>query len=377
VLLGILLGTAALTKLSGLTLWLFVGCIFAWLVWRNRFQSAILRNAIIAFAVAGVIAAPFFLYNLLTRGDPLGWSFVLQVTPLREGPMTFEDWSIFLRGLYTSFWGRFGGALHLHLPNWLYVVFAILAVCAISGWVLFANDARRGRLDPRVREMMVLFILLWALMLTAFLRWTFTVLGTDQARQLFPGLPLLALALTAGFARLFGKRVQSAMTIWAASFVLSGLVLLGTVVSTFSPVPPIAPVTPNAQDRLRFGNVLELEAYQVSPLQAYPGDSVRVIMQWRALKPPQENYWLFLQLQNNGEGISHKDGVPGAGRVTTDWWQADQVFSSTHTMLVPEDVEPGTYALMLGVHPFQRWEWLPVDGQELMPLADIIISPQR
>jgi hypothetical protein len=186
--LGVLLGLAVLTKLSGLVLWLFAAGVFAFLAWhakRREWKHWTLRITI-CFGIALAVIAPWLAYNVAQYGDPLGWSLVLSVTPLRQAPLTLDDLvRIIGWGLYTSFWGRFGGALHLRMSGAIYVVLGVVTLLALLGWARAARASRLFERDSNLRALVAAFVVFWLLMLTAFARWTLAVLGTDQARQLF------------------------------------------------------------------------------------------------------------------------------------------------------------------------------------------------
>ncbi len=102
-----------------------------------------------------------------------------------------------------------------------------------------------------------------------------------------------------------------------------------------------------------------------------------MVENWQALQDPGEDYWLLVQLVGTGEPVANQDGVPANGRPTTDWWHKGQVYTSLHKFKIPDDLAPGTYTLRLGLHPFERWEWLPVNGGDMLPLAKIDVVPNR
>lgn len=227
--LGVLLGLSALAKLSGLVVWLFAGLVFLLMGRKSGNWKMLLAPVTICYAIAAALFAPWILYNFATSGDPLGWSAILATTPIRTEPMTWQDAIGIVQGLFTSFWGRFGGALHIHLPTWIYAGLGILGVIGLGGWVGYATDSREKHLASGAQECLVLFGLFWAVMLVAYVRWSFAVLGADQARQLFPGLPLLAIFFAAGLARLFQTRPQmvfGVMSALLASLSLGSLVYL-------------------------------------------------------------------------------------------------------------------------------------------------------
>ncbi len=217
VLLGILLGLAVLSKLSGFVIWLFVGIIFVWITYKEKTWKNTAIYSTICFSISSVIIAPWVIYNLINYGDPLGWSLILSTTPVRETPMAWNDWADVGRGLFTSFWGRFGGAVQLKMSNAVYALFGLSGVFALLGWLGYAGDARNRNLASSARAIFVLFSLFWLLMLIAHVRWTLTVLGTDEARQFFPGLALCAIFFVAGLARLFQTYAPVAILVFTAS----------------------------------------------------------------------------------------------------------------------------------------------------------------
>ncbi len=375
--LGALLGLAALTKLSGLVVWLFVALVFLFLAWRRGEWKRTLIHATLCFGVAGVIVAPWLMYNWANYGDPLGWSLVLAVTPLRRTPLTLNDLVyVIASGLYTSFWGRFGGALHLRMSDAIYIALGAWSLVALGGWVRWARE-RRHDLDARAP--LAAFVVFWLLMLAAFARWTLAELGTDQARQLFPGLPLLALVLMIGLASWSAARQKTVLALSTMGMFALNLAVLFYLGATFAGSPQNLAALPRlggANAPADFGHSIRVLDYRVEPTRVAPGGAIVVQIQWQALSATTENDWLLLQLVGAGNPIVNQDGVPANGNPTTDEWRAGQVFVSRHTLVVPNDATPGTYALRLGLHPFGRWEWLPVRGQDMLMLGNVTVVVQ-
>ncbi len=373
--LGIFLGLAALTKLSGLTLWIFVG-LCALIYGRGSGWKTLFRHAAICYGIALMLVAPWMLNNFARHGDPLGWALVLKVTPLRTSPMTLDEFITTLIGLYTSFWGRMGGALHIHLPDVLYLVLGGAMLVAPWGWIVYARRAESRNEDAN--RLAILFGLFWAIMLAAFARWTLTALGTDQARQLFPGLPLLAIFFVTGLSRALTAPARVAVALTAAQFALG--VGVGFYLATLYAIPARDPATLTrfgaADAPIDFGNKIRVLDYLVTPTQLKPGDAITVQVNAQALRDPEANYWFLFQLVGAPGTVTTRDGVPSAGRATTDRWRAGQYFFSRHRISVPPDAEPGTYALTIGLHPFDKWDWLPVRGGDTFTLGRInVVSP--
>ncbi len=374
VLLGLLLGLALLTKLNGLVAWAFAGIVFAYVAWRTRAWRDLVLDGALCFGIAAVLGAPYLIYNLIRYGDPFGWSLVLAVTPLRQGPLQLADWVGIAQGLVTSFWGRFGGAVQVRLSDALYLGLDVLGLVALAGWLRYVLDARQHRLARNILALLSLFILFWLFLLAAYWRWALIDLGADQARKLFPGLPLLAMVIIAGLARLVPAYRKAAMTVLGVGWLglcLGALLYLNGLYTAPAAFAQIDASRTSAD----FGGTIRVLDYHLASTRVAPGATLAVQFDWQALKATREDYWFLLQLANEQDTVAHKDGVPAAGRITTDWWQPGQVLSSRHSFSIPKDLAPGVYTLSIGLHPFGRWDWLPVHGQDSLVLGTIQVTP--
>lgn len=376
--LGVVLGLAALTKLSGLVAWFFAAAAFAVSAWQSRPWKNVLVQAALSFGIALAIVAPYFAYNWTRYGDPLGWSLTMATTPVRTVPITWNDWRVVFQGLYTSFWGRFGGALHLRMADAVYLALALFTALPIIGWTIDARrkSERTGRFD--VRPIIVAFSFFWLVLLAAHVRWTLAELGTDQARQLFPGLPLFALVFTLGLAFLLPARQKAVLTTACGGLFALNIVVLVYLTTTFAGTPmrpDSLPALGAANVPADFGGKVRVADYKVETRQVAAGETLVVQVNWQALTGLDRDYWLLLQLTDSSGAVANKDGVPDAGRPTTDWWLAGQAFSSHHRFVVPADLAPGRYTLQMGLHPYGAWDWLPVNGRDMLALDTIQVTP--
>lgn len=373
-LLGILLGLAVLAKLSGLVLWIFTAEIYLYRAWKNQAWKRVAISAGLCFAVGLVFLVPWLIYAQIEYGDPLGWSLILSTTPTRQTPVTLASALFYLRGLFTGFWGRFGGMTQIEMPGGLYAALGALSLLSLTGWLVYARQVRHKKHDPKVGSLLALACAFWAPLLVAHLRFSISILGTDQGRQLFSGLSLLAPLLVVGLSRFLGK---FAAILWSGGLFMLSLIMLLYLHVIYSP-PMLDPLSKYSLGRLDvpidFGKTIRVIDYRVDKTQISPGDSINVEFYWQALNPSNENYWLLLQLDGKETVAAKSDGVPSAGRRTTDWWQSGQIFFSRHKLVVPVDFAPGTYALRMGLHPFGRWEWLPVRGGDAIDFDNILVT---
>jgi Dolichyl-phosphate-mannose-protein mannosyltransferase len=377
--LGILLGAALITKLSGAILWVLAAGAFFWSArehneWKNR-----ARDFTICFVLAGIIAAPWSIYNLHEYGDPFAWALYLQVGTIRQTPITLADWAAIARGIFTSFGGRFGGALQIHLSPIVYTVFGVVTGVASLGWIGYARDYRRGIPSGSTSIGLVAGTAFSLLIGAAYASWAIHDRGAGQVRQLFPALPLVAIFLTAGLLRLFPSKERIALVVWSggsAAWSIVVLIYIGSVYIAPTYTPVYVSTTAITSVPADFGETIRVLNYHVGADYVAPGKMLAVDVYWQSLKATREDYWLRLQLMRGADTLAYSDGVPSAGRLTTDWWVPGQVFLSRHTLVLPADVAPGKYTLTLGLRPFPRYDWLRVGGKEFLALATIQVVPK-
>ena len=118
--------------------------------------------------------------------------------------------------------------------------------------------------------------------------------------------------------------------------------------------------------RVRFGRELELVGVD-SPIEARPGETVRLGYHWRLVTPTAYDYWVFL----------HGVGLPGGGnydRVVGEYgssnWSPGERVAQTVTFKVPPETAPGRYPLRVGV-------WLPSTGRRLFPQTTDVPEAHR
>jgi len=375
--LGIILGLTLVTKVSGLVAWGYAMIAFGFQAFTTREWKQVILSFALCFGAAAVIFAPWALYNQVTFGDPFAWSVYLSIASLRTIPAGWHDWKDIAGALFTSFWGRFGGALELKMPQAFYLLLGGLSITAILGWLGYAYDAIRHRLDAQVRVLLFLFSAFWLVLLMAYVRWSAGDLAAGQARLLFPGLPLFVIVFTAGIARLFAAHKRTALGALFATFSFIALFVLVSINSVFAPpsqsVGPLSSLGGLASPA-NFGETIRVIDHSVVQARANRGDTIPVNFYWQAIDNPTTDYWLLLQLVDKNGVVANQDGVPTSGTLTTDWWLQDQVFVSRHTLTIPKDTLPGNYTLWLGLHPFGNWNWLQVSGQDMLELGEIEIN---
>ncbi|MDW8327730.1 MAG: glycosyltransferase family 39 protein [Anaerolineales bacterium] len=112
----------------------------------------------------------------------------------------------------------------------------------------------------------------------------------------------------------------------------------------------------------RFGEHIALEGYALSATEARPGDILQLTLFWRTDATLAERYKVFVHLYAdvNAPPAAQTDSEPGGGLVLTTIWPPGQRVADNHGLLLPPDLPPGEYRLMLGLYNIQNLERLPV-----------------
>ncbi|MCC6603420.1 MAG: hypothetical protein IT327_09440 [Anaerolineae bacterium] len=115
---------------------------------------------------------------------------------------------------------------------------------------------------------------------------------------------------------------------------------------------PSAPATEMATAvSLPFGENIVLDGYTLGETILQPGDIVEVTLFWETAVPLQNRYKVFLHLlDENGNLVSQRDSEPGGGLALTTTWPPGTVVLDNHGLLLPSDLPPGSYRLLLGLY---------------------------
>lgn len=371
-LLGTLLGGAALTKASGLALAISVPAFV--LLNELRLRRPLWRIFGIVLAVAlptAAIAGWFYVRNLLLYGDPTGTQMMATIAGPRVPNATlFEligEWRSFL----TAYIGMFG-AVNIPIPQWMYAAYECVLVTAGIG--LFAEirsalrDLRRRTIDVGAALIALQCAAALAVAFGALLRWTSITLAS-QGRLLFPVVCAITLLLAVGL-----LRVQDALrTRWPTRVLAAALALL-TFVSPFAWLRPayveparftMESALPATMTRteLRFGDAVRWIGFEVnnSRQRVAPGDLLDVTLYWQALQPITRDLSVFIKLFGPGDvELVGMDTYPGGGMYQTTRWRVGEIVADRYRLRLPQLVtltmpsllrlDVGYYDFAIGVH---------------------------
>jgi hypothetical protein len=380
VLLGLLLGLAALTKVSGLVLWPIAGLA---LVWRPVVQrdwpglAAALAQGVLMAGVALAVSGWWFGRNWLLYGDLLGLEAMVAVAGLR--PPDLSPLSVLANewyGFYLSYWAVFG-VFTVQANELYHVLVHALSLTAAAG-CLFHLVRVRGRLSPAVW----LLVAFTGLTLVGVVRWTLQT-PASQGRLLFGAIAPLSIGLAAGWLALIRRgvtgtsaavaggntqRLSWALTL-AVAAVLAGAAFyipLVDVAPRYRAPVPVASSVPAIATPVNavLGDGLELLAFSAHPAPVAPGGTQRLTLYWRAQTRLAHDDVTVLALQARGQPVSVLDTWPGRGLLPLTQMQPGVVYADEYDLPVSASArEPALLELRVGLWRGDPETRLPVrDG---------------
>ena len=351
VLLGLLLGLAALTKLSGLALLPLTAAVLVVVAARRRAWGALFRwGALIAVPVIAV-AGWWYLRNWQLYGDPTGLNAMLDIAGRRPEPFTFQRLKGEFQGFRLSYWGVFGG-FNVIGPQPLYWFYDLLVLTGLAGWTAWLVRRWGKWRSPAAERLLVLAA--WVLVvLVALIRWTSQTFAS-QGRLAFPALGAIAVLVAFGLAgwlpRRWERRGLAAVSVLL--FLLAAAIPFAVIRPAYAR-PPIltegdVPADAQRSDVTHAGS-LRLLAYELPQESVRPGQTLPVTIYWQLTEPTDGDLAVFVHLLGRGGELAGQMGsYPGLGAyplkllkpgdIVRDTYQVPIVVTATAPSLLRVDV---------------------------------------
>jgi 4-amino-4-deoxy-L-arabinose transferase-like glycosyltransferase len=402
VLLGLVLGLACLSKLSGLGLSILTAIVLIVEACRRR-STRPLVGGMMALAVALAVAGWWYVRNWTLYGDPTGLNMMLAVVGRGSPPSNLSElWGEF-RGLRISFWALFGWFSILVAPAAYAILDAVslLALVGLSVWSVrrrwlsetrfFASfvpkthtfagtpDAPGSTVErekPGFSTSLGVLILWLAIVFLGLVRWTWTTPGT-QGRLLFPAISALCILLMLGLSQLVPVRYTkiSVSVIGVAMFVFAALCPFLYIGPAYARPPVLSPAEVPTGVVHDFGGKIRLLGYQLDREEACtersrsirPGETLGITFYWQSLVEMKENYHLFIHLLGRrGQLVGHEDTYHGWGSYPTSLWRPGEIIGDTYRLPISEDaLAPSLILVDVGLYD-------PTTGSKLKPQSVVI-----
>jgi len=352
--LGMLLGIAALSKLHGLGLVGLAGLVLLFLARQRRDWRLLLHAALPIALPALLIAGWWYARNIMLYGDLLGVSHLLSNNGLRTEALSWGGLWGELRGLRYSFWGLFGW-FNLLLPGWIYMVLDGVTLLGIIGLVAAPLIAPSRTPNARRIERLAM---LWTLLSVLLLAYWISQATGSQGRLLFPAIGVIIYLIVVGIQRwlhFLPRRVQP------IGWLTPPILMLGNSLFALLVLFPNAYAAPRPIAALPNGTTLvdmhyrgseqptdeiRLLGLDLPPARYRLGERVPVTLYLQADQPIEEDYQLFIQLlDETGTEVGNLTSHPGWGRNPTSLWQPGVIYADTYPVLIDQPIE--TYSPLL------------------------------
>lgn len=401
-LLGIIIGLGALTKITALGLFgLALLAIFV-KQWREVGGGVDLpsligltgRSAIrilVVFIPALLIAGWWYYRNIQLYGDWSGWNAFIAVLGRRAHAASLaqlwdERW-----GFMISYWGLFGG-LNVPMPDWIYHVLNAVVITSVAGFLfyglllLYNWQTTNGTLIVDFKSLIsnvlafldkhiaLILCLLWATAVVVGLaRWA-TITWSSQGRLVFSSISALSTLLVVGFVGWMPRR-----------FATQVVTLLGVFMFSISALAPFLWIGPayevedeeiNIEDfriaNEAFSNKLRLLGFQLDAEALQPGDELNVVLEWEVLEKMQRDWSVFVHLIDPviESPIAQRDMFLGQGLLATSLLQPGTRIANHYQLEIPDTaIAPLALTLATGLYDFNTGErLLTEDGRDAVEL---------
>jgi hypothetical protein len=369
--LGLILGLAALSKVSGLVLWPIAALAVAWDAWPARDVRRLVVSGVLMGGVALLASGWWFWRNMMLYGEPFGTRTMVaiagpRVPPIGVWDLIVQEWE----GFYLSYWGVFG--VFSILPDlWVRIFFAALTVLALIGlgWAaLRPSQSLAGRERFGQRMDLWLCVAFIVLTLLGLVNWTLQTFAS-QGRLMFGAIAPLSIFMALGLLTLAGRRARGAALGLASTLAVVALLIPVTQIAPHYS-PPAALAESQLPSDLRpvqavINDSMELIGYtsEMAPRRTQAGETQPVTLYWRVLKPMEKDYALALILlgRNSTEEVGKIDTWPGGGLRPTSQWTPGLIFADAYQLPIRADASaPSLLRLSVAAWDGQPSQLLPV-----------------
>ena len=333
-LLGAILGLAAITKVSGLVLLPVAVLALALSAWPARAWKTWLLRAVAVTLVVAAIAGWWYVRNIALYGELTGLERMVEVAGARPAGFRVMDLLAEWKGFWYSFWGVFGG-FNVLAPSWFYALTGGLSLVAGAGLVLGLIRHAQRRRPPAHWPSHLLLIAFIALTFVGLVRWTLMT-AASQGRLMFAAIAPIAFYLALGLLAWLPARWHAAATRLLA--VGLAAVALGipwaAIRPAYQPLVPIQelPAGAVALD-VRCGDDIVLAGYRLDKDTTLAGQPLAVTLYWIATGQPDAN--LDLSLNGYGyqlENVAKLDTWPGGGLLPTSYWEPGVLYPDRYLL---------------------------------------------
>jgi hypothetical protein len=373
IILGSIIGLAALSKISGLTLLPIVGLGLTVRHLRRREWRTWLFSGLIMVVAVAAIAGWWYWRNQQLYGEWLGLNTMVTIAGPRPFLLTPAQLIAEFDGFRYSFWALFGAVNILTVPI-AYSIFDAVSLLAVIGcvvWLIkFICHANRDQVF-----LLALLALYIGIVFVGVINWTLMT-PASQGRLLFPAITAIALLMWLGWDTLWSllrDRWQSGRWLLPAFlFFIAMISPFQAILPTYAP-PAVLTVDTLPIDLQRldvdYGQTLRLLGYTL-PASASNARSISFTLYWQCLTRPIADYSVFVIAYGRGlTEIGKRDAYPHHGQYATRECEPGEIFVDAYQQTIdPSAARPTIVQMQIGLKDWNtNVELKPASGDRILP----------
>jgi len=376
--LGVVVGLAALTKLTGVGLLVVVLGALLFVARRHSLVEAIKGGAIVLGLVI-LLAGWWYARNWVLYGDPTGMNVFFEALGGPPGRnLTLARLVNELEGFRLSYWAVFGW-FNVLASSWLYRFFDLLVLLGVVGLPLAL--VRAIKKPEAVSFSSLALLLIWiAVVGLGYVRYN-QMVEAATGRLVFPAIACFSILLSWGLTQLPPQRWAGALVavLGVTTFVIAMIVPFWYIAPAYAKPTPLSTrdleSIPNQQD-VRYGDQMKLLGYDLAGQVFRPGELVYVTLYWQGLTVMERDYSVSLiVLTPSGDLIGQEDSYPGLGSSPTSAWEpGDVIADRTWVRIRRRAATPAIGWLGLSVYHLPSMERL-APSQEGQPVDQVFLEP--
>ncbi len=401
ILLGLLIGLGALSKLYALGLLPLAGLLFLWLayqddrrpptaeceasLWDHRppDNDSVTRNTLhtsriisraliwtaITFLVVLVVAGWFYARNAVVyNGDLLALQVMRETAGQRQESPTLATLRAEFQGFRIAYWALFGG-VNILADNWIYQVLDWVSLMAAIGVIAFILrfTIYDLRFTPHASPIFLptLFLLLgwWGIMVSGFIAWNLTQ-PAGQGRLLYPAITAISALGMLGLTWWLPTQVQKFVAVLSAFglliFAALAPVLYIAPAYTKTPLLTEADLPADLQPiNYTYDGKIRLLGYQLQAGTVHPAESLPLTLYWQIVEPTGLDYSIFVHLLGRQrQVVGQIDTYPGGGHWPTTLLSPGDILADLYEVPILPEAEftqaPTRLLIAAGIYDFHE-----------------------
>ncbi|RME72936.1 MAG: phospholipid carrier-dependent glycosyltransferase [Chloroflexi bacterium] len=383
--LGLLIGLGALSKLYAFGLLPLAAAVLVWLAWQSNGRGLSARFWRRAAGWNGAMLAVFLLTAgwfyarnaLLYHGDIFALQVMRETAGMRQHAPTLATLRAEFQGFRIAYWALFGG-VNILADGWIYSVLdavSLLAVLGVVGFLIldFRLTIRRpasilqssiqNRLSKISRPTFSILLGWYLIMVSGFIAWNITQ-PAGQGRLLYPATAAISALGMLGLTWFLPRQGQKLVAGLCAAglFVFAAVSPFRYIAPAYAAPPLLTPadLPPDIQPvDFTYDGTMRLIGYRLGAEVVRPAQTLPITLYWELHQPARLDYSIFIHLLGRGRGVVGQiDSYPGGGKWPTTLLQPGQIIADRYAVPIRPEAEldhaPARLLIAAGIYDYRE-----------------------